>query len=156
MIRPRSRARSSESGATSFDCGGLRFEATFRAPQGATLRVFADVAGQRTELLRFDDFVDGPHYHVPGAGPAIAFDRDEKGEPLAWIVAELRDDLGPLITTAGYAEILPEPRCAGGHGQRRPHQAGHGGLRTRGLRPGSRRRPAADRRLRSDGSVKGR
>jgi hypothetical protein len=98
---------SSESGATSFDCGGLRFEATFRAPQGATLRVFADVAGQRTELLRFDDFVDGPHYHVPGAGPAIVFDRDEKGEPLAWIVAELRDDLEPLITTAGYAEILP-------------------------------------------------
>ena len=108
MSEPTTEPRpTSESGDTSFDCGGLRFEATFRAPQGATLRVFADVAGQRTELLRFDDFVDGPHYHVPGAGPAIAFDRDEKGEPLTWIVAELRDDLGPLLTTAGYAEILP-------------------------------------------------
>jgi hypothetical protein len=94
-------------GAAAFDCGGLRFEATFRAPQGATLRVFGDVGGDRTELVRFDDFVEAPHYHLPGAGPAIAFDRDEKGEPLGWIVAELRDDLGPLLTTAGYGEILP-------------------------------------------------
>jgi hypothetical protein len=99
--------RTSEPSATAFDCGGLRFEATFRAPQGATLRVFRDIAGQQTELLRFDDFVDGPHYHLPGAGPAIEFDRAQKGEPLTWIVAELRDDLGPLLTTAGYAEILP-------------------------------------------------
>jgi hypothetical protein len=28
------------------DCGGLRFEATFRAPAGATLRVLGDVEGQ--------------------------------------------------------------------------------------------------------------
>ncbi len=94
-------------GVSAFDCGGLRFEATFRAPQGATLRVFAEVGGERTELLRFDDFVEGPHYHLPGAGPAILFDRDEKGEPLSWIVAELRDDLGGLLTAAGYAGILP-------------------------------------------------
>jgi hypothetical protein len=94
-------------GATAFDCGGLRFEATFRAPQGATLRVFADVDDQRTELLRFDDFIEAPHYHLPGSGPAIAFDRDEKGEPLSWIVTELRDGLGSLLTTAGYAGILP-------------------------------------------------
>ena len=99
--------RSVEAGASAFDCGGLRFEATFRAPQGATLRVFADVDGERTEVLRFDDFVDGPHYHLPGAGPAIDFDRAEKGEPLAWIVAALRDDPGSLITSAGYAGILP-------------------------------------------------
>jgi hypothetical protein len=94
-------------GATAFDCGGLRFEATFRAPQGATLRVSAQVGDQQTELLRFDDFVDGPHYHLPGAGPAIPFDRGEKGEPLSWIVAELRDDLRSLLTSAGYAAILP-------------------------------------------------
>ncbi len=99
--------RSPEPSATAFDCGGLRFEATFRGPQGATLRVFGEVGGQRTELLRFDDFVEGPHYHLPGAGPAIEFSRAEKGEPLTWIVAELRDDLGPLLTTAGYADILP-------------------------------------------------
>jgi hypothetical protein len=99
---------SPDAGATTFDCGGLRFEATFRAPQGATLRVSADINGQPTELVRFDDFVDGPHYHLPGAGPALPFDRDEKGEPLAWIVAELRDDLGSLLTTAGYAGIMPD------------------------------------------------
>ena len=71
--------RPSEPSGTAFDCGGLRFEASFRAPSGATLRVSADVGGQPTELLRFDDFIDGPHYHLPGAGPSIAFDRDEIG-----------------------------------------------------------------------------
>ena len=50
------------------DCGGLRFEATFRAPAGATLRVFGKVDGDIAELLRFDDFIEGPHYHIPAAG----------------------------------------------------------------------------------------
>jgi hypothetical protein len=93
--------------ASTVDSGGLRFEATFRAPQGATLRVFGDAAGQRTELLRFDDFIEGPHYHLPGAGPSIAFDREKLGEPLNWIVGELRDHLADLLTTAGYADLLP-------------------------------------------------
>jgi hypothetical protein len=97
----------SEPRARTVDCGGLRFQATFRGPQGATLRVLGDVAGQRTELLRFDDFIDGPHYHVPAAGPAIAFDREKFGEPLNWIVGELRDHLEELLTRAGYTEILP-------------------------------------------------
>jgi hypothetical protein len=99
--------RPSEPNGTAFDCGGLRFEASFRAPSGATLRVSGDVGGQPTELLRFDDFIDQPHYHLPGAGPSIAFDRETLGEPLDWIVRQLRDHLGALLTDAGFAEILP-------------------------------------------------
>jgi hypothetical protein len=87
--------------------GGLEFDAQFRAPSGATLRVFGDVGGSKKEILRFDDFVDGPHYHVPGEGPSIDFDREANGEPLEWLVSELRDDLGPMITRAGYADLLP-------------------------------------------------
>ena len=100
--------RPSEPSGTAFDCGGLRFEASFRAPSGATLRVSRDVGGQPTELLRFDDFIDGPHYHLPGASPSIAFDRDRLGEPLDWIVGQLRDHLGSLLTQAGFAELLAE------------------------------------------------
>ncbi len=99
--------RPSEPSGTAFDCGGLRFEASFRGPSGATLRVTGDVSGERTELLRFDDFIDGPHYHLPGAGPSIAFDRETLGEPLDWIVGQLRDHLDSLLTEAGFAEILP-------------------------------------------------
>lgn len=89
------------------DCGGLRFEATFREPAGATLRVFGDLDGQVTELLRFDDFVDSPHYHIPAASDPIAFDQAELGEPLTWLVSQLRDNLAGLFTEAGLARALP-------------------------------------------------
>ena len=61
---------------------------------------------QRTEMLRFDDFVDAPHYHVPADGSPIMFDRATLGEPLGWFVGQLRDHLGELLTTAGFAEVL--------------------------------------------------
>src|SRR5271165_6320476 len=78
------------------ECGGLRFDATFRAPAGATLRVFGDVDGHDVELLRFDDFIEGPHYHIPAAGDPIAFDQAALGEPLTWLVPQLSDHLAEL------------------------------------------------------------
>jgi hypothetical protein len=68
--------------------------------------VFGPVAGEQTELLRFDDFIDGPHYHVPSDAEPIVFDR-ALGEPLDWFVAQLRDHLGELLTAGGFAELLP-------------------------------------------------
>jgi hypothetical protein len=93
-------------GATELDIGGLQFEASFRGA-GATLRVFGPVGGQRTERLRFDDFIDEPHYHVPAEGDAIMFDRAILGEPLDWFISQVRDHLDELLTTAGFAEVLP-------------------------------------------------
>ena len=90
------------------ECGGLSFEATFRAPAGATLRVSGELDGQPTELFRFDDFIEGPHYHVPADGPAIAFDRAQLGEPLAWYVSQLRDHLAELLTEAGFSRLVPD------------------------------------------------
>jgi hypothetical protein len=90
------------------ECGGLQFEATFRAPAGATLRVLGEVDGQATELLRFDDFVESPHYHVPASGPATLFDQASLGEPLAWFVSQLRDHLTDLLTKAGYEQTVTD------------------------------------------------
>jgi hypothetical protein len=98
---------SSASAGRTMDYGGLHFDVSFRRPSGATLRVFGDDGGVRRELLRFDDFVDGPHYHVPADGPAQEFDRD-LGEPLAWFVAQVRDHLAGLLSSAGFAGLLPE------------------------------------------------
>jgi len=64
------------------DLGGLRFSATFRAPAGATLRVSGSVDGELVEVLRFDDFVAQPHYHVPAAADATMVDPDTDGAPL--------------------------------------------------------------------------
>ena len=88
------------------DCGGLQFEASFRAPAGATLRVFGEVDGDLTELLRFDDFIEGPHYHVPATGDPRPFDQALLGEPLAWYVSQIRDHLAELLDEAGFTQVL--------------------------------------------------
>lgn len=90
------------------DCGGLRFEATFRAPAGATLRVFGRVDGGIAEMLRFDDFVEGPHYHIPAAADPTPFDQSLLGEPLTWIISQLRDHLAELLEEAGFARVLSD------------------------------------------------
>jgi hypothetical protein len=91
---------------TEWECGGLRFAVSFRGP-GATLRVSGRVDGQWEELLRFDDFVEQPHYHVPASGDAIMFDRT-LGDPLAFYVEQLRDHLGELLAEAGYAGVAAD------------------------------------------------
>jgi len=65
------------------------------------------VDGEWQELLRFDDFIEQPHYHVPASGDAIMFDR-ELGEPLEFYVEQLRDHLGELLTEAGYEEVAAD------------------------------------------------
>ncbi len=89
------------------DCGGLRFEATFRAPAGATLRVFGEVDGDIAELLRFDDFIE-VHYHIPAAGDPKPFDQGLRGEPLTWFISQLRDHLAELLDEAGFARVLSD------------------------------------------------
>jgi hypothetical protein len=96
---------SSDQMPTELDIGGLHFEASFRAPAGATLRAFGPTAFGQEEMLRLDDFVDAPHYHL-GDGPPIAFDRAALGDPLDWFVAQLTDHLAEMLTSAGFAEVL--------------------------------------------------
>ncbi len=90
--------------ATIYEFGGLRFDTSTRTP-GATLRVFGEVDGAWTEILRFDDFVEGPHFHVPSSGPPRAFDRS-LGEPLAWYIAQVRDHLAEWVAEAGFETVL--------------------------------------------------
>jgi hypothetical protein len=86
--------------------GGLRFEVSFTGDFGATMRVDGRAGGEWTEMLRFDDFVDGPHYHAPASGPQTNFDR-ALGEPLEWWLAQIRDDLPAWLTRSGFADVLP-------------------------------------------------
>jgi hypothetical protein len=75
---------------------------------GATLRVSGPVPGPPKALLRFDDFVDSPHYHAPADADSISLDRAVVGEPLEWFVSQMRDHLEDLLTAAGFAAILPQ------------------------------------------------
>jgi hypothetical protein len=85
--------------------GGLRFEVSFRGP-GATLRVFGNVEDRFEEMLRFDDFVENPHFHAPPA-VQMKFDRS-LGEPLTWYIAQIRDHLAEWLERAGYASVLAD------------------------------------------------
>jgi hypothetical protein len=87
--------------------GGLRFDVAFRAIGGATLRVDGKVDNEWKELLRFDDFIDVPHYHAPADAHQINFDRETLGEPLAWYIAQIRDHLPEWLTKSGFADIVP-------------------------------------------------
>lgn len=89
-----------------FAFGGLRFNVSFREV-GVTTRIYGSVGGEWREMLRFDDFVNGPHYHAPAAGQPIAFDRATLGDPMAWYLDQIRDHLPEWLTTAGFAEVIP-------------------------------------------------
>jgi hypothetical protein len=90
-----------------FEFGGLRFEVAFRGNAGATLRVDGRVDGEWKEMLRFDDFVDLPHYHAPASADQINFDRAANGEPLQWYMAQIRDELPEWLRKAGFADVIP-------------------------------------------------
>ena len=87
--------------------GGLRFDVAFRAIGGATLRVDGKVDNEWKELLRFDDFIDVPHYHAPADAEQINFDRSKYGEPLAWYIAQIRDHLPEWLDNSGFADVVP-------------------------------------------------
>ena len=88
------------------DVGGLRFSASFRGPAGATLRVSSQLEDGWQELLRFDDFVEQPHFHVPASGNATMVDRDVDGAPLDFFIVQLRDHLRELLMEGGFSETL--------------------------------------------------
>ena len=87
--------------------GGLRFDVAFRAIGGATLRVDGKVDKEWQELLRFDDFIDVPHYHAPADAEQVNFDRATLGEPLAWYIAQIRDHLPEWLEKSGFADVVP-------------------------------------------------
>jgi hypothetical protein len=73
---------------------------------GATMRVSGKIDGEWKELLRFDDFMERPHFHVPADAFETFFDR-ENGEPLEWYITQVRDHLDEWLTKAGFEEIVP-------------------------------------------------
>lgn len=87
-----------------FELGGLRFVVSSN-DYGANLAAFGDAGKGRAELIRFQDYVDDPHYHVP-VGGWHAFDRAALGEPLAWWLARLRDDLPTWMADSGFGELI--------------------------------------------------
>lgn len=105
-----------------FECGPIRFGLEMRrlpmGDGGLAIHVLADIGGtpdkkytEETELLAFDHFWNGAHYHY---GPRnknhrIYWDRTLVENPLAWTLEQFETGKLPaMITRAGYPGIAAD------------------------------------------------
>jgi hypothetical protein len=93
------------------EAGNIRFGLEYRQTsndRGMAIHVLSDVAGQEIELLAFDCFENGPHYHY---GPRnqdvrIYWDRTLVPDTLTWTLEQFkRGNLPAMIERAGYPTI---------------------------------------------------
>jgi len=93
------------------EVGNLKFGLEYRElanDRGMAIHVLSDVAGQEVELLAFDCFEKGPHYHY---GPRnqdvrLYWDTTTSGETLRWTLDQFKaGNLRPMIERAGYPTI---------------------------------------------------
>jgi hypothetical protein len=109
-------------GTDVFDAGNIKFGLEMRrlpvGDGGLAVHVLADLAGsteksyvEETEIMAFDIFWDGPHYHY---GPRnknhrIYWDRTLVDDPLGWVFEQLDSKkLGPMIERAGYPGVAAD------------------------------------------------
>lgn len=105
-----------------FPAGNIRFGLEMRrlpvGDGGLAIHVLADLLGstessyvEETEILAFDLFWDGPHYHY---GPRnknhrIYWDRTLVDDPLAWVFEQFENrKLGAMIERAGYPGLAAD------------------------------------------------
>jgi len=109
-------------GTHMFEAGNIRFGLEMRrlpmGDGGLAVHVLADIGGtpgkaytEETEILAFDCFWDGPHYHY---GPRnknhrIYWDRTLVEDPLAWVFEQFENrKLPAMIERAGYPGIAAD------------------------------------------------
>ena len=73
--------------------------------EGISVHVVAD----GHEYLRFDAFVDDPHYHYidkeAGTNTIVEFDKVAHGPVKPWVLAQLRNRLPEMLSHAGAADM---------------------------------------------------
>lgn len=91
----------------SLEFGGLRLEVYHTPNFGTSTRVRGLRGDDWPEMLRFDDFVDTPHYHAPASDPVqIDLDPAVIGEPVEFFLEILASKLPDILPPIGYADVL--------------------------------------------------
>jgi hypothetical protein len=93
--------------------GGLRFHVAYRkanTDRGPSLRIYGDVEGKPVQLLRFDCFENGPHFHYDpeGKNNQLRMDKTRVSDPIAWSMDYLRGNVTSLIRIAGYGALADQ------------------------------------------------
>lgn len=76
--------------------------------QGLAIHVLTDIANQNVELLAFDCFDSGPHYHYGPRNQDIRlyWDTTTSGEPLRWTLNQFKaGNMKNMIERAGYPTV---------------------------------------------------
>jgi len=77
--------------------------------RGVSLHVFGREDGEWREFLRFDCFVEDPHYHYVSyrdkMNDMVHMDPIANGDPLAWALARIRTRLPQLLERARAPEV---------------------------------------------------
>ncbi len=93
--------------------GGLRFNVRYsktNADRGPSLRIYGDVEGKPVQLLRFDCFEQGPHFHYDpeGKNNQLRMDKTKVSDPIAWSMDYLRGNVASLVRIAGYSGLADQ------------------------------------------------
>jgi hypothetical protein len=111
MARSQRRTVLHNRGDQVIEAGNIRFGLEFRETsndRGMAIHVLTDVAGQELELLAFDCFENGPHYHY---GPRnqdvrIYWDKTLVPDTLTWTLDQFKGgNLPAMIERAGYPTV---------------------------------------------------
>jgi hypothetical protein len=77
--------------------------------RGISLHVFGEQDGEQREFLRFDCFVEDPHYHYVSwrdqTNDMIHIDPVADGDPLQWAVERIRTRLPQMLERSGAREL---------------------------------------------------
>src|SRR5918999_4454263 len=93
--------------------GGLRFNVRYsktNTDRGPSLRIYGDAEGKPVQLLRFDCFEQGPHFHYDpeGKNNQLRMDKTKVSDPIAWSMDYLRGNVTSLVRLAGYSELADQ------------------------------------------------
>lgn len=77
------------------------------ATQGLCIQVVGNVRGKETELLRFDCFHSGAHYHYgpENKNERIMLDPTVTANPIRWTINQLKTRLPDMLRRGGYDEL---------------------------------------------------
>ncbi len=92
---------------------GLRFNVRYsktNTDRGPSLRIYGDVEGKAVQLLRFDCFDQGPHFHYDpdGKNNQLRMDKSKVSDPIAWSMDYLRGNVASLVRIAGYSALADQ------------------------------------------------
>lgn len=95
------------------EVGGLCFNVRYSKTNtdlGPSLRIYGNVDGNITQLLRFDCFENQPHYHYDpdGKNNQLRMDKTKVTDPITWSMDHLRGNVASLVRIAGYNALAEE------------------------------------------------